>query len=240
MVALQGVARRAKPTAHSSGGRRYAFEHFGHVVNLVLTLSTATLGFAANLAIERRITWATYGSYLFVASLVFLFLAVGAGLLTNWTRLCDYRYTALAARGRELHNGSKQGSCWTKMTGRKLPVSAKARAIAPIVTERDHGVLSGFSWGFLRLEFFCLLWPSYCTTGQSNPIQSGPAICRCALNAWAHFRAVTRRIPVQTNRIARFFISPHCAVRMVCVRGRAKPKPGQPAVEKPMMRYISF
>jgi len=99
-------------------------EHFGHVVNLVLTLSTATLGFAVSLAIERKITPGTYGSYLFDASLVILLFAVGAGLLTNWTRLCDYRYTARAVRGRELHERIKAGELldekdWGKSAKRK-------------------------------------------------------------------------------------------------------------------------
>src|SRR5260370_16762258 len=74
-------------------------KHFGYTVNLVLTLTTATLGFAVNLVADNKIA----PTKDFVASLVFLGLAMLVGLLTNYSRLLDFRHSATAARGRELH-----------------------------------------------------------------------------------------------------------------------------------------
>lgn len=80
-------------------------KHLGHVVNLVLTLSTATLGFEVNLVVERKIA----PTSCFIASLTLVGFAIFMGLLTNWSRLQDFRYTAKAARGRELNARSLAG-----------------------------------------------------------------------------------------------------------------------------------
>lgn len=75
---------------------------FSHTVNLVLTLTTATLAFAVNLIVAQRITSTSSGKDSLSYSLGFLLLAVGAGLATNLSRLLDFRYSAKAARSREM------------------------------------------------------------------------------------------------------------------------------------------
>lgn len=80
-------------------------KHFGYTVNLVLTLTTATLGFGVNLVVDNRIA----PTKLFIASLIFLGLAMFVGLLTSYSRLLDFRYSAKAARGRELQARDTKG-----------------------------------------------------------------------------------------------------------------------------------
>ncbi len=80
-------------------------KHFGYTANLVLTLTTAALGFAVNLAVDNKIVL----TKLFVAALIFLGLAMFVGLLTNYSRLLDFRHTAKAARSRELHARETKG-----------------------------------------------------------------------------------------------------------------------------------
>jgi len=77
--------------------------HLGYTVNIVLTLTTATLGFAVNLAVGKNVSPVQLCKYPFYTSIVSLLFAVGLGLLVNLSRLYDFRYSAKAARARELH-----------------------------------------------------------------------------------------------------------------------------------------
>jgi hypothetical protein len=69
---------------------------------MVLTLSTAALAFAVNLIVGQKITLTSPGKGAFSYSLGFLLLAVAAGLGRNLSRLLDFRYSAKAARSREM------------------------------------------------------------------------------------------------------------------------------------------
>lgn len=71
----------------------------GHVVNIVLTLSTASLAFGVKMIVDKPSL--TFHNSLFF-SLAFLIIAILIGLLANFTRLWDFRYTAKAARARWL------------------------------------------------------------------------------------------------------------------------------------------
>ena len=71
----------------------------GHVVNIVLTFSTASLAFGVKMIVDRL---ALPVPKLLFYSLAVLLLAIFFGLSTNLTRLLDFRYTARAARGRWL------------------------------------------------------------------------------------------------------------------------------------------
>jgi monoamine oxidase len=71
----------------------------GYVVNLVLTFSTASLAFGVKMIVDKP-NLAAHNSLFW--SLVFLILAIFAGLMANCTRLWDFRYTAKAARERWL------------------------------------------------------------------------------------------------------------------------------------------
>jgi monoamine oxidase len=71
----------------------------GHVVNIVLTFSTASLAFGVKMIVDNP--GVTVHNTFFL-SLAFLTLAVFIGLSANFTRLLDFRYTANAARGRWL------------------------------------------------------------------------------------------------------------------------------------------
>lgn len=75
---------------------------FTYTVNLVLTLTTATLAFAINLIVEQKIKPTSPGKDALSYSLGFLLVAVAAGLACNLSRLFDFRYSAKAARSREM------------------------------------------------------------------------------------------------------------------------------------------
>ena len=70
----------------------------GHVVNLLLAFSAATLGWVVNLIVSGQIR---ADCELRVASWVLL-VAIVAGIFTNFSRLQDFRHSARAARYREL------------------------------------------------------------------------------------------------------------------------------------------
>src|SRR5690242_4133278 len=80
--------------------------HLGHVVNLVLTLTTASLGFGVKLIVDKPSLTANRSLYY---SLLILIVAIAAGLLTNYCRLLDSRNTANAARARELKKRQEAG-----------------------------------------------------------------------------------------------------------------------------------
>jgi hypothetical protein len=87
--------------------------HFSHTVNLVLTLSIASLGFAVNLMVTQKITPTSLGKESLSYSLGFLLVAVFVGLATNVSRLVDFRYSAKAARGREMKARAEAGTVLT-------------------------------------------------------------------------------------------------------------------------------
>lgn len=72
--------------------------HLGYVVNLVLTLATASLGFVVKLAFDKP---TLVSNCPFYCSLYVLAVSIGCGLLANVLRLCDFRYTAKAAKARK-------------------------------------------------------------------------------------------------------------------------------------------
>lgn len=87
--------------------------HFTHTVNLVLTLTTATLGFAVNLIVAHKVAPTSPGKDALSYSLGFLLLAMAAGLATNLSRLFDFRYSAKAARSREMEARRQAGEALT-------------------------------------------------------------------------------------------------------------------------------
>jgi len=100
-------------------------DQLGSVINLVLTLTGAAIGFGANLLVKRKagaaIAW-------YVASMVFLIAAALAGLCVNLTRLLDFRWTTRAARLRQLRE-EKDDRCprWlSKLKSEKQPLSSSA------------------------------------------------------------------------------------------------------------------
>ena len=101
--------RRERKEAHDAFVRWQEVRRvqLGHVVNLVLVLSTAALGFGLKLLIAGTLPANCPRGYVFavrttvVISMVLLVLAIGFALLADWTRLLDLRYTAKAARSRE-------------------------------------------------------------------------------------------------------------------------------------------
>ena len=77
--------------------------HLGHTVNLILTLTTAAVGFAINLVVGGRTPPAYLDKCALFYSLIALILGAAIGLAANYSRLLDFRWTARAARGREMH-----------------------------------------------------------------------------------------------------------------------------------------
>lgn len=94
-------------------GLRHA--QFGNVVNLLLTLTTAALGFGVKLLVDKRISGHP-GREVFGLSLVVLSLAVAFGLATNCSRLQDLRETAKSARKREVKARAEGKGEWQKQS----------------------------------------------------------------------------------------------------------------------------
>jgi hypothetical protein len=74
----------------------------GYTINLVLTLTTATAGFAVNLVANGKTVPDSIDRYALGYSLSALMAAVAIGLGANYSRLWDFRWTTRAARGREM------------------------------------------------------------------------------------------------------------------------------------------
>jgi hypothetical protein len=74
----------------------------GHTINLILTLTTAALGFALTLALGERTPPAHLDKCGLFYSLVTLIAAAAIGLAANYSRMLDFRWTARAARCREM------------------------------------------------------------------------------------------------------------------------------------------
>jgi len=82
----------------------------GHVVNLLIAFSAATLGYVVNLVVGRQISvsWELW------TVVLALFAAIAAGVVTNYSRLQDFRHSARAARCRELNGRKDLGESLTK------------------------------------------------------------------------------------------------------------------------------
>jgi hypothetical protein len=76
-------------------------KQLGDTVNLVLTLTVASLGFGLNLIVSDK-THVLPRTCVFSFSLFCLSAAALLGLLINYSRLQDFRYSATAARELEL------------------------------------------------------------------------------------------------------------------------------------------
>lgn len=113
----------------------------GHAVNLVLTLSTATLAFAVNLIVSQKITPASPGRVAFSYSVGFLLVAVAAGLTCDLSRLFDFRYSAKAARSRELEA--------RRAAGETLTEAQKKQAKDGATNSRIAGCLGVLTWCLL-------------------------------------------------------------------------------------------
>jgi hypothetical protein len=74
----------------------------GYTINLILTLTTAALGFAIGLVFGGRTPPAPLDNCALFYSLVTLLLAAALGLAANYSRMWDFRWTTRAARGREM------------------------------------------------------------------------------------------------------------------------------------------
>jgi hypothetical protein len=121
--------------------------HFGHTANVVLTLTTAALGFLVNLVVEKRIALPTPSASLSVIASVGAFLlAIGAGLYANWSRLQDFRYTAKAARGRELYERDLAGETLNEKDRHRASNRDAYREVADC-----HGKCS---WILLRIQLW--------------------------------------------------------------------------------------
>lgn len=124
--------------------------HFGHVANVVLTLTTAALGFLVNLVVEERITLTTpSASFLIIASAAALLLAIGAGLYANWSRLQDFRYTAKAARGRELHERDLAGEPLNEKDRHRASNRGAYREVADRYGKCSWSLLKVQLWSFV-------------------------------------------------------------------------------------------
>jgi hypothetical protein len=78
-------------------------KQLGHTINLILTLTTAALGFEVNLALVKNTSPPYLNPCAFFLSLLALTFSAAFGLAANYSRLWDFRWTTRAARGNEMH-----------------------------------------------------------------------------------------------------------------------------------------
>ena len=114
---------------------------FGYVVNLMLTLTTASLAFGVKLILDKP-SLGVNG--MFRCSSYVLMAAIGFALLTNLSRLCDFRYTALSVRGRELRERQKANE---PLENRQLEKAKKRRKY-----RKCADALGRITWWFLTLQ----------------------------------------------------------------------------------------
>ena len=78
-----------------------AISQLGYAVGLVLSLATATLGFAATVIRDPAYSPSCWGKISMLAAFGSLVLSISSGLLCTINRLCDFRKTRSIARDRE-------------------------------------------------------------------------------------------------------------------------------------------
>ena len=76
-------------------------EQFGYVLNLILGLSVAALGFGVSLISNEHFVRTGWQNCVFVTSLLFLMLSIAMAIWCIINRLRDFRATAETARKRE-------------------------------------------------------------------------------------------------------------------------------------------
>ena len=86
--------------------QKYTLDQLTYSVNLILTLSTASLGFAVALLINKDFPLTSFplwswGKILFLLTLLALFASMGLGIWCVINRLYDFRTTKDTARQRE-------------------------------------------------------------------------------------------------------------------------------------------
>jgi hypothetical protein len=107
-----------------------AINQLGYASNLVLGLSTGSLGFAFAQVRGRDFDLGRCGKVAFVILLVLLLLSVVSGLACSINRLCDFRKTEGIARDKakwydegkpedEIDRGLRKRRCETEMLGRR-------------------------------------------------------------------------------------------------------------------------
>lgn len=74
--------------------RLLSIDELGKVVNLLIGLSVATLGYQINFLVDESYSYRGQ-KFLFILALVLIFGAIVLGLITSFNRLLDFRWTSL-------------------------------------------------------------------------------------------------------------------------------------------------
>jgi hypothetical protein len=88
--------------------QKITIDQLGYAVNLILVLSTASLGFAVSLLVKKDFTPACQGKMLFLLSILVLLISIGLGIFCTINRLVDFRMTKEIARRRENNSSDKE------------------------------------------------------------------------------------------------------------------------------------
>ncbi len=80
--------------------QQIAITQLGYTINLFLTFSGTTLGFALKILMDSQTPFSGPAHCLFHFSLPLLLLSIASALLANVTRALDFRYTRRAAKER--------------------------------------------------------------------------------------------------------------------------------------------
>ena len=73
--------------------RLLSIDELGKVVNLLIGLSIATLGYQINFLVDESYSYRGQ-KFLFILSLTLIFGAIVLGLITSFNRLIDFRWTS--------------------------------------------------------------------------------------------------------------------------------------------------
>jgi hypothetical protein len=92
-------------------------EQLGAAINLIMGLAAAGVGFCISRIADKDAHFSAPGTNYFLAALVILVITVALGMVSTWTRLCDFRLTAKII-GEELAPTPSQAKLakWRKCT----------------------------------------------------------------------------------------------------------------------------
>lgn len=81
--------------------QKITIDQLGYAVNLILALSTASLGFAVSLIVKKDFALTCGGIIFFFLAILAFLISIALGIWCVINRLCDFRTTAETARRRE-------------------------------------------------------------------------------------------------------------------------------------------
>lgn len=95
--------QKSEEISNDRGNRwqKITIDQFGYLLNLVLTLAVAVLGYGFSLLRDKDFNPHTCGRLCWIVSILFLLVSIICGLICAVNRLDDFRGTTKRARGQK-------------------------------------------------------------------------------------------------------------------------------------------